>query len=596
MGSSRLADLAAPWSLEQLDTLCWAQGGDTMVLTHAEIPPRLLLRILDSQGRAGWVLRETPITQEDAAAYHGSWKERWFGGYGSYWRMPSSAAWPDSVTWDLYRNGGGNDVTTFDVAPIFLGKKLDTYKQLFTKSLLRYVYEGKAYYFYIITVEFVSYHRREDGFFLKVHTRSLPDAVRNYPPFRPGFSLTDNGSLSMLDFSSNRGWPRVCLFHQGRLILAGTKGRPNRVWISHVHDFWNFDLGDSLDDEAVVVDISEKTVDPVRELFSARDLHIFTDEGEWSLRGRPLTPQGFSLLRETTHGIYGKRRITPCLVEGATLFVERSGKILRELYYDAEAEVYIGGDLSILNTDLLAEPLEQFYDGAQHLVYVVCADGHIAALTVYRSHSVSGWSRLETAGRFRSGIVVGDVTYFLVERTIGDKKHFFLECFKDDLFLDSALELALKDKTMSTKVWQDASLSRFGSGSFAVLTDGKFIKNVTLASRDSVKLNVKAAALTAGYAYTHCVAPLPVMVAAGPYRPLETVFRLHQTGAFAVDYGRGVQNISLPFKAKETIFSGPVTLRSDGWRRDEAVLWRIEQDSPHPFHLLSVKSHIKVVG
>jgi hypothetical protein len=76
--------------------------------------------------------------------------------------------------------------------------------------------------------------------------------------------------------------------------------------------------------------------------------------------------------------------------------------------------------------------------------------------------------------------------------------------------------------------------------------------------------------------------------------------RLLATGALSVDLGRGVRPV--PFQRLDTpmldaappAFTGDVTLRGLGWRRDSlAPLWRIEGDTPLPFTLLSVNTETR---
>ena len=598
--TTQVADITAPWTYEQLGTLCWAQGGDTMIITHGDVAPHQLVRELGDNGQETWSLRQTPITQVGRNPYHGSWSkyETAIDAQGSYWRMPFSSHWSPDVAWGmLINNQGGRIPSVIRTAGWFLGNDEDVYRALFNKTMLRYRQDDKTYYFYCLQVSLSHPHGGDP--WVNFSVLPVPNAQGLYPPFANGTRLL--GEMSVLDFSSGRGWPRYCLFHQNRLILAGTTSRPNRVWMSHVNSFWNFSADEALDDEAITLDISEKTVDPVREVFSGRDLQVFTDDAEWVVSGRPLTPKDVQVRRETTHGIYANRRVRPQLVEGATLFIDYSGKVLRELHYNADVDSYVTGDLSVLAQAALDAPLEQVYDDERHIVYIPCEAGYVAALTVYRGHQVLGWSRLETRGRFRSVALVGDRTFFLVEREHNGEKRFYLECFKDDLYVDNAVELGVGEGSSAVRDWSHESLNRFiDEGGFIVVADGAEQNNVRTQGMNTLRLRKAVRDLTVGYAYTHRIAPLPFAVQAGAYRPIETVFRLHQSGALQVDYGRGMRDVPLrqgrTKPQKNTTFSGEVALRSDGWRRREDILWRIEQTSPQPFHLLSIKTQIKVVG
>ena len=86
-------------------------------------------------------------------------------------------------------------------------------------------------------------------------------------------------------------------------------------------------------------------------------------------------------------------------------------------------------------------------------------------------------------------------------------------------------------------------------------------------------------------------------------RLVSATFRLHQNASLRLDVGRGP--VPVPFRrfgdevldAALPLFSGDVTVRALGWRTDGTLpLWRIEQDAPLPFTLLSVSTVVSVNG
>ena len=112
-----------------------------------------------------------------------------------------------------------------------------------------------------------------------------------------------------------------------------------------------------------------------------------------------------------------------------------------------------------------------------------------------------------------------------------------------------------------------------------------------------------------GLPFTHVIEPLPPTIqglGSGQgikLRPISFTYRLWQTRALYLDSGRGL--VFVPFRRfGETIldippqpFSGDVTVRALGWRRGGIEpLWRIEQDTPLPFTLLSVSAELTVTA
>jgi hypothetical protein len=122
-----------------------------------------------------------------------------------------------------------------------------------------------------------------------------------------------------------------------------------------------------------------------------------------------------------------------------------------------------------------------------------------------------------------------------------------------------------------------------------------------------ITLEEPASAVEIGLAYAHIIEPLPPNVTspAGSSRKLRLVqasFRVKDTAALRLDVGRGLRDISLRQFNEDPILdeppplvSGDIRVRALGWQSDRTRgLWRIEQETPLPFTLLSVDSEIKV--
>ncbi|HJN24982.1 MAG TPA: hypothetical protein QGG18_04705, partial [Rhodospirillales bacterium] len=113
-----------------------------------------------------------------------------------------------------------------------------------------------------------------------------------------------------------------------------------------------------------------------------------------------------------------------------------------------------------------------------------------------------------------------------------------------------------------------------------------------------------------GLGFTHVVEPLPptgdsggLGKSGGPVRPVAITFRLQDTAALRLDTGQGFQEI--PFKrfgasvlnSRPQPFSGDRTIRAFGWCKDATKpLWRIEQDTPLDFSLLSISTELSANG
>ena len=139
---------------------------------------------------------------------------------------------------------------------------------------------------------------------------------------------------------------------------------------------------------------------------------------------------------------------------------------------------------------------------------------------------------------------------------------------------------------------------------FLVVGDGKVETNKTVAL-GQITTDHAVQKLQAGLPFTHIVEPLPPSnISEVGYsravRLVEATFRISNTAALTLDVGRGLKDISLRqlgevsiLDAAPPIVSGDIKVRAYGWKNDTSKpLWRIEQNLPLPFALLSVHTEV----
>lgn len=224
-------------------------------------------------------------------------------------------------------------------------------------------------------------------------------------------------------------------------------------------------------------------------------------------------------------------------------------------------------------------------------------DGRLATLTNYRAEQVSAWTLQDTDGQIKSITVVGDDVYLLVNRN----GVYTIELFDDTLYLDSALK---GESVTATAVW--SGLDHLEGQEVAIVADGIVQPNKTVTS-GGVTLDAAANSVEIGLPYTHICEPLPPSVlsnggAGRAVRLVEAIFRIEDTAALRLDVGRGLQDVSLRDFDEDPILDEPqasvsrdLAVKAYGWQKDlTKPLWRIEQETPLPFTLLSVTTELKV--
>jgi hypothetical protein len=535
-GGTELARLVTPWTAAQLPQLAWTQSADTMLVAHPDVPPQRLTR------GPGEAFSLAP------------------------WRF---AAFP-------FFRFGDEDVT--------LAASATTGSITLTASAATFA-AGH------IGTEFRIGKKR-----LRITGVASPiSAAATVLETLPGTAATKDWDEAAL--SPVRGWPATLCFHQDRLVIGGSRDLPNRLWLSRTGDLFNFDLGTGLDDEAIEFALVSDQVNAIRAVFSGRHLQVFTSGAEWMVSGDPLTPGNIQLNRQTRIGSPVDRLVPPVDVDGATIFVSRTGRSVHEFAFADVEQAYQSSDLAVVARHLVDRPVSMAYDQVGRLLHIVMADGWLATLTLYRAEQVTAWTRQDTDGAFRSVAEVEGVVYLLVERA-GTHR---LERFDPELAVDAGVrQVAAAPAGSVDALWH------LEGREVQVVADGA-PRGAFPVGGGQVPLDPPARTAQAGLGFAHLVEPLPPELAGqygartGPVRLVSVTFRLLETAALAVDLGAGAKPVPFRRLGRDVLdvgprpFTGDRTLRAIGWRRDATrPLWRIEGDTPLPLTLLSVTTEIRV--
>lgn len=532
----------SPWTDAQIGQLAWTQSADTLLLVHPDVSPKTLTR----NGDGSWTLADWNFFTD-----------------GNVVRQPYFKFAGSAVT--LTPSGTSGTITLTGSANVFSAAHENTRLRIGGKELLITDYDSPT----VVTASVIQ---------------------------------TLSGTTATIDwaeqaFSPARGYPSSVAFHQDRLVIGGSRDLPNRLWFSKSGDLFNFDLGTGLDDESIEFAILSDQVNAIRGIFSGRHLQVFTSGAEWQVTGDPLTPTSVQIRRQTRIGSVIQRYVPPINVDGATFFIARNRKEVQEFIYTDLEQAYQSTDIALLSKHIIQDPVDMDYDQTRRLLFLVRSDGKLATLTVYRAEEVAAWTLHETQGHVLSISVVGDDVYLLVRRGGA----VFIELFGDDFNLDSALS-GESDAPRTT--W--GGLDHLEGLAVSIVADGRVLPPQTVTGGEIV-LEAAASQVQVGLPYTHVIEPLPPSAvsevgAARKVRLVEAIFRLQDTAAFRLDVGRGPGDVSLRRLGEAEILdeppplvSGDIGVRALGWQNDATKpLWRIEQDSPLLFTLLSVSTELKI--
>lgn len=536
-----LTRLATPWTEAQIGQINWTQSADTLLIVHPELPPRTLTR----HGAKDWRIARW------------RWQRR-----GERLLQPHYKFAPDGVS--LRASGRDGSVTLSASGNVFQAGHRGCRFRLNDRE---------------VEISAVTNARTATA---RVHEK-----------------LDGTGAVtewSEQGFSPVRGWPVSVCFHQDRLVIGGSRDLPNRLWLSQSADLYNFDTGEGEDDEAIEFAILSDQVNAVRNCFSGRHLQVFTSGAEWMVTGDPLTPTNIQLKRQTRVGSPVDRTVPPRDVDGATLFISRSSRELREFLFADVEQAYRSNDLAILSRHLMRSPVDQDFDPAGRLMYLVMADGTLAAVTIFRPERVTAWSLNHTDGAFEAVSVVAERVYVIVRRG----ETYRIERFDAGLSSDGAV---IRRAAVAQRRWGD--LDHLEGREVTILADGIVRRPLTVRDGE-IELAQPAREVEIGLAFEHVITPLPVWVqgihGAGlgaATRLLRVTFRLLETAALSVDVGAGQKRTPFTSLGPEVLdrpvtpITGDKTVRALGWSRGGTKpLWEVRQDTPLPCTVLSVMSEI----
>jgi hypothetical protein len=260
-------------------------------------------------------------------------------------------------------------------------------------------------------------------------------------------------------WSDTRGWPISATFHEGRLYFGGSASLPSTVFGSKVGQYFNFKAAEGLDDDAIKITLATDQVNTITAMRSGRDLQVFTTGAEFFIpQGDldPITPSNVVAKSSTRRG--AKPYIRPQAAEGGTLFIQRSGKAIRELLFSDVELSYVANNISLLASHLIVDPVKLalraatdttegdlllVLNGTDTSGYRAASlpySGQIAAFMLNKGQNIVAPSHLVTDGDFIDVACDQADIYTVVKRNVGGSDYYYVEVFNDDFTTDSAVQ------------------------------------------------------------------------------------------------------------------------------------------------------------
>jgi len=457
-GNPYLAVTAVTSSI--LSTMCWTQSADTLIITHKDINPIKIVR----------------------------------GGTDATWTVSniSFIGIPKYAFTIAYSNPAGTLTPSATSGAITLTASSAVFSAGSVGQYVNATPQGRAR-----IVAFTS--------------TTVVSAVTEIPFFNTSAIATgsweyESGYEDV--WSSTKGWPRTCTFHEGRLYFGGSKSRPSTVWGSKVAQFFDFNPDQVYDDDAIEATLDTNSLNTITDIISGRDLQVFTTGGEFYVPQSgldPITPTNFFVKTVSRNGSREGMRVQT--LQSGTIYVQRQGKALNEFLYSDATLSYVSTSISLLSSHLINNPLELALRKATSTeetdaLLMLNGDGTIANYSILRQQNVVAPSKLTTDGLFKDvGVDIEDI-YVVVKRTFNSVDKYFVEVFDTTTFTDCCFTGGV-----ATTI---SSLPHIGK-TLNVIADGSVLSNEVVSGGGSITMDrASVTSYEVGLPFTVTIKTLPI--------------------------------------------------------------------------------------
>ena len=419
-------------------------------------------------------------------------------------------------------------------------------------------------------------------------------------------------------FSAAEGYPSKVTFHRERLTLA----MGQQLHFSVAGDFENFatknESGDVVADRAINITISSDEANRVEWLSSTQALLIGTSGNEFACSenstSEAFAPANVKIEQQTSEG---SRSAIPARVGYSTLFMQRSGRKLKELSYSFQQNGYITNDMTVLSEHITVGGITGMVWHKEPYVCLWCvrADGVLLGFTFNKEQDVVGWHKHQLGG---NGIVESvtvipspdktrDDLWMIVKRTINGTTKRYVEY----------LEREYRDgDTQASAFYVDCGLTYTGSAATTISglghLEGKTVQVLVngaahpdrVVTSGAITLQVPATTANIGLGYNSNVQTNRIEAGAGDgtaqgkmKRINKAVIRFYNTlGAKAGPDANTLDTIqfrsgSSPMDAPPPIFTGDKLVEwPDGYNFDGYMY--VRQDQPLPMTVISIMPQV----
>lgn len=227
------------------------------------------------------------------------------------------------------------------------------------------------------------------------------------------------------------GYPSTCTACQGRLVLCGTPGFPERTWATEPGLWDTFTLAPA--DPADSLDFTTIYRSPIQWCSGHKELLIGAVNIEYVAKSAEglLQPADIDVRPHSTHG---GGHVQPAGFGPHVMFAAEHGTRVRAAQYNRDEDGWIAPDMTLLADHITEIGIRRMVRmrNPHQLLVVLLNNGTIAYLHRDDSVDTHGWSRYEVGGEITDITVLSnsqglDILYMTVDRVVEGIKYTYIE-------------------------------------------------------------------------------------------------------------------------------------------------------------------------
>lgn len=246
------------------------------------------------------------------------------------------------------------------------------------------------------------------------------------------YDSTDNTAYTSggtIEEYSAFSYPSVVTLADGRIIYGASDSFPLRTWWSKIRDDGSLDdfTTGTLDNDAIIYNVRSDQSNRIRWIEAAESfIAIGTSGSELKASGGgendAITPTNISVRNTSFNGVAAVR---PLRLDNYILYLQRNGRTVRSLEYNALQDGYSSPDRTLLADQISNSKFKEFSytAGTPNIIWAVRNDGKLAGLTFDPGQQVVSWHLHSTQGSYISLATIpesddDDELWQVVQRTI----------------------------------------------------------------------------------------------------------------------------------------------------------------------------------